>query len=309
MAAVDAATRLRQVLLMLPWLAARGPTPVADLAAKFGLEPDEVVALLERAACCGLPPYTPDQLVELIVADGMVEAHPGRHLTRPLRLSAAEGFAVAATARALLALPGAEQSGPLASAVQKLEAALGERSRLAVHLDSPPLLGQAVAAVESQEAIEIEYHSAAHDRTTVRVVEPHRVHAREGHWYLDGFCHLAGGIRHFRLDRVRAIKPTGRYIEAPPDGLADPAAPAPGPDSTTVELDVPGSAEWVAETYPVYSAVPTADGRLRISLAVSGRAWLERLMLRVGPSGRILSPPELAGVGTEAAQRVLALYR
>lgn len=142
----------------------------------------------------------------------------------------------------------------------------------------------------------------------MREIEPHVVYAREGHWYLDAYCHLAGGIRHFRLDRVRAVKPTGRHAE-PPGSPPDPTSLVPGPDSTTVELDLPASATWVADAYPVYSVETTADGRLRLSLPVSGRAWLERLMLRVGPSGRIVSPPELADVGAQAAERILALYR
>ncbi len=309
MPGVDAATRLRQILLMLPWLAGRGQTPVAELSAKFGLQPDEVVALLERAACCGLPPYTPDRLVDIIVADGMVEVCPGPHLSRPLRLSAAEGFAVAATARALLSIPGADESGPLATAAEKLEAALGERSRLAVNLDSPSLLARALAAAEKRETIEVEYHSAAHDETTVREIDPHLVYAREGHWYLDAYCHMARGVRHFRLDRVRAIRPTGRNCSGERTAASDPEAPVPGPDSTTVRLDVPASACWIADTYPVYSVEVGGEGRLEISLPVSGRAWLERLMLRVGPGGRVLSPAELVGAPAKAAHRILALYR
>ena len=40
-------------------------------------------------------------------------------------------------------------------------------------------------------------------------------------------------------------------------------------------------------------------------LAVSERAWLERLLLDLGPAARVVGPPELQTVGAEAADRLL----
>ena len=58
------------------------------------------------AACCGVPPYTPDQLMEIVVTDTTVSTRVGTALARPRRLSPSEGFALAASARALLAVAG-----------------------------------------------------------------------------------------------------------------------------------------------------------------------------------------------------------
>jgi len=123
----EAGDRLRRLLAMLPWLAERGRVPIKEVADRFDMRPNEVVAELELAACCGLPPYTPDQLIELVVTDDYVEANLGGRLSRPLRFSPAEGFTVAASARAILAVPGADPDGALARALAKLEAALGQR--------------------------------------------------------------------------------------------------------------------------------------------------------------------------------------
>ena len=49
-----------------------------------------------------------------------------------------------------------------------------------------------------------------------------------------------------------------------------------------------------------------------VTLAVAGRSWLERLVLRIGPEARVVSiDPELgdADVVASAAERVLARYR
>ena len=60
----------------------------------------------------------------------------------------------------------------------------------------------------------------------------------------------AGEVRRFRVDRLVALERTGERfdpaVEPPPA-----AAYQPGPDGRRVVLDLPASAHWVAEAYPV----------------------------------------------------------
>ena len=49
--------RLRRLLLMLPWLMERGEVAIAEMAAHFSLSESELVADIELAAMCGLPPF------------------------------------------------------------------------------------------------------------------------------------------------------------------------------------------------------------------------------------------------------------
>ncbi|MGH9058532.1 MAG: helix-turn-helix transcriptional regulator, partial [Acidimicrobiales bacterium] len=253
----EAGDRLRRLLAMLPWLAARGGAPTGEVAERFGLSEPEVVGLLEMAACCGLPPYTPDQLMELIVSEGWVTANLGRHLARPQRLTPAEGFALAASARAILSVPGADPEGALARAVDKLDAVLG--TRLSVSLDDPPLLGPVREATAKGEVLELAYYAESRDEMTSRQVVPAAVFAREGHWYLDGWCRLAGGRRLFRVDRIRSVGTTGELVArgssvAGGDRAAGadrvPAAFVPGPETRPVTLVLPPEGRWVAESYP-----------------------------------------------------------
>src|SRR5581483_8569468 len=120
---------------MIGWLARRDGASISELADRFAMEEADVVAELELAACCGLPPYTPDQLMELVVEGDRVEANLGAEMARTRRLSAAEGFTLAAAARAILAVPGADPQGALARALAKLESALGTREQVSVQLD------------------------------------------------------------------------------------------------------------------------------------------------------------------------------
>lgn len=317
-AKTDIGGRLRQLLAVLAWLAPRGGAPTSEVAERFGLSDGQVVELLELAACCGLPPYTPDQLMEVIVSDGWVSADVGRHLGRPRRLTPAEGFTLAASARAILAVPGADPDGALARALGKLESVLG--TNLAVELDEPALLAGVRRAVERQEALEIEYYSESRDELTRRRVDPWATFAQGGHWYLDGWCHLAQAQRRFRVDRVRSAWPPGdtgpgRHEPEPGGGEASaagtgvPEAFVPGPETRSITLVVAPRGRWVVESYPTEMVEELGDGHVRVVLAVGGLAWLERMLLRLGGDARVEGPAELADAGRQAAARLLARYR
>ena len=131
--------RLRRLLAMVGWLAQVGEAPIAELSRRFGMDEQELVAELELAACCGTPPYTPDTLMEIEVSEHAVRAFLPAEYARPRRLTPAEGFAVAASARMLLAVPGSDDDA-LGRALTKLESALGAREVVGLDVDSPPRL-------------------------------------------------------------------------------------------------------------------------------------------------------------------------
>jgi proteasome accessory factor C len=308
---LDAGHRLRRLLAVLGWLARRGRAPVAELATRFGISPQELIADLELAACCGLPPYTPDQLMEIVVDEEEVVANLGPELARPRRLSAAEGFALAAAARAIGAVPGADPDGALARALAKLEAALGHRGRLQVDLDDPVHLAVVQDAVRHRRQLDVDYLSASRDEVSSRVVDPGSLVVREGHWYLDAWCHRAEGVRRFRVDRIISARLTGSPVcHAVEDRGDEPTAASfvPGPSSTVVRMVVDAAGAWICETVPLITAEPTTGGSQEVTLAVSSEVWFGRLLLRLGPHARVLDPPELADAGARAAASVLLRY-
>ncbi len=311
-----ASARLGRLLAIVSRLAEVGEAPIGELAARFDMSPEEVVRELELAACCGIPPYTPDTLLEIVVSDESVQAFLPKELARPRRLTPAEGLALAASARTILAVPGADRDGALARALQKLESVLGDHRRLVIEIDAPPLLDDVRTLVSAKEQAEIVYHSASTDETTERVVEPLDVVSLDGHWYLDALCHKAGGVRRFRVDRIREVRPLGVPVAVrtgwgnapgspggPAVGFGDEAF-VPGPSSQTATIELEADAGWVADTVPVLARRDAGPVTV-VTLAVGGRAWLERVLLQAGPRARVVSPPALVGVGPEAASRLL----
>jgi proteasome accessory factor C len=318
-------------------LAQVGEAPIDQVAARFDLTPGALVTELEMAACCGVPPYTPDQLMEIVVTDTTVSTRVGTALARPRRLSPSEGFALATSARALLAVSGSDESGALSRALAKLDRALGGQG-IEVELDAPVLLPMVRQAAVSGTRLAISYYSASTDRVTDRQIAPVRVFASQGHWYVDAGCSTAGDLRRFRVDRIRAAEPVrgdgdgagdaddagdadgrGRTDGAGDgDGAGDPQADAgsrgfdpfvPGPDSRRVRISLDPAMAWLVESIPSTGPLEPVDGRVELEFFVGGDAWLERLLLRLGPDARVVDPPEYRSLAAEAASRILARYR
>src|SRR5690606_15193044 len=70
-----AADRVRRVLAIVPWIVANNGVPLAEVAARFGISERELTSDLEVVWMVGLPPYTPDSLVEVVIEDGRVWIH------------------------------------------------------------------------------------------------------------------------------------------------------------------------------------------------------------------------------------------
>jgi predicted DNA-binding transcriptional regulator YafY len=301
--------RLRRLLAVVGWLAQVGEAPIADVARRFSMEEDELIRELELAACCGVPPYTPDTLMEIEVSETSVRAFLPPEFARPRRLTPAEGFAVAASARLIMAVPGPDD-GALRRALSKLDAALGSREAIGVDVDAPQSLAAVRQACDAGQAVEIDYHSASRDESTTRVVEPVQVITMDGHWYLDAFCHRAGDVRRFRVDRIGAVRPQG----APGASTPYPVRAAddsflPGPGAVEVQLHLGEGAQWVPESVPVRAVTHSATGAVTdVVLDVAGMAWFERLLLQLGPQAYVVRPAELTDLAARAAAKVLKVY-
>ncbi len=298
------------MLALVPYVLAHPGVTITELADRFEVSEGELERDLELLPLCGLPPYTADRLIDVWVVDGAVEIRLAEYFERPLRLTPAEGLALLAAGRGLLSVPGSDTHGPLATALGKLEDALDARGRLAVDVGGSDHLEELQAAAAASEQVEIDYYSFARDEMTTRVVDPWRVFHAFGAWYLAAWCHRASAERLFRVDRVRSVRSTGRHFDAADRGADMPdLVYRPRPEDLRVTLRLAPSADWVVESYPHEAAEQLDDGSWQVVLAVSEPAWLERLLLSLGPDATVAGPEEAADIAPDAAARILTRYR
>jgi proteasome accessory factor C len=303
-----AGPEIQRILALVPWIVAHPGAPKAEIAQRFGIPVEQLEADLELVLMIGVPPYSPGDYLDVFEDDeGRVTIQLADYFRRPLRLTPAEGLALLAAGRALLAVPGSDPQGPLATALDKLEHAL-ELPGLVVDVGEPAQLAPIRDAVGSHERVEIEYWSAGRDEVTTRRIDPEVVFFATGAWYVGAYCHRARDERMFRVDRIRSVKATGERFEPGATGFETGEVYSPRSSDLRVTLHLAPAAAWVAEAYPTESVTERGDGSLEIVLAVSERAWLERLLVRLGRDARVVAPPELRSLGAETAARILERY-
>jgi proteasome accessory factor C len=304
-----AGPEIQRILALVPWIVAHPGSPKHEIAARFGITVDQLDDDLALVLMIGVPPYSPGDYLDVEDdEDGNVTIRLAEYFRRPLRLTPAEGLALLAAGRALLAVPGSDPDGPLATALTKLEDAL-DLPGLVVDVGEPGQLEAIRDAVAHHRRVEIEYWSAGRDELTTRRIDPEVVFFATGEWYVGAYCHRAQDERMFRVDRIRSVAPTTETFEPGATGFATGDVYTPRAGDTRVTLELTPAAAWVAEAYPTEAVTERADGSLEIVLAVSEPAWLERVLLRLGPDARAVAPPEFATLAADAARRILRRYR
>jgi proteasome accessory factor C len=309
----SAGDRLRRLLALLPWLADHPGSTVTEISERFGISPTQLLDDLNVVWMVGIPPYTPDQLIDLEIEDDRVTVNLGSYFRRPLRLTPDQALALVAAGQSLVSVPGTDPEGPLARGLAKLADALqlDPGQAMAVHLGdaATATLERLRTAIRDGRQVRIDYYSFGRDERSERDVDPHRVWAEGGSWYLAGHCHKAEGSRVFRLDRMAEVQVLDEEATTRPStatGVFNPNAEDP-----TVVLDLDPEAGWVLDYYPHGPAEAREDGHVEVELPVASTRWLEQLLVRLGPLAEVTDVrgdvPEDSG--GHAARRVLARYQ
>ncbi|KAB8195237.1 WYL domain-containing protein [Nonomuraea phyllanthi] len=313
------ADRLPRLLALVPYLMSHPGAQVGEVAAVFGLSEKQLIDDLQLVWMCGLPGHTPGDLIDVSWDGGEILIDNAETIARPLRLGIDEASALLVALRMLAATPElAEVRGDALSRVTaKLERAAGEGAatvsgRLAVDVDAAPdALPRVREGLTRGRRLSLRYYVPGRDQVTPREVDPMRVVVVDGRTYLEGWCYRAEAMRLFRLDRMLGVEVLD--VPADPPEEAEPIDVTggvfrPSPTDELVELELSAAGRWVAEYYPCEQVTELGEGRLRVSLRARDEDWIVKLALRLGDTGRIVSPPEMAETVRREAERALALY-
>lgn len=310
---ITASARLQRLLAILQWAASQPDGAAVDeLCARFRLTPAALVKELDLASMVGADSeHYDDMPFEVFVEDGRVYVRLFS-FRRPLRLSPAEGLALVAAADVLVDDDSADS--PLARALAKLADLLGIEPGQAVEVDLDPEggdLGRTLRqAIADRRQVRFTYWTYGRDAVGERTVDPWQLFDQGGSWYLTARDRVARAERRFRLDRMEDLEVLDAPATPPPATLVPALSVTSG--SPQVVLDLAPRAGWVADAHPVVASEAGPDGRRRVTLAVAGSPWLERLLLQLGPDATVVEiDAELgdASIAAAAAARVLARYR
>lgn len=315
--AAKASARLERLLLVVPYVVAHPGTPLEDLSRLFGLSRRELVDDLNLLFVTGLPPYGPGDLIDVEVdEEGRVWIAMAEYFSRPVRLTRAEALALYLRGTAMVGAPGLEEAPALASALEKIESAMGPETlgELAgrVEVGTDRQVGGALAtirrAVEARERVDVDYYSAGRGELTSRRIDPEHLFSEQGNWYVVAWDGQSNAERLFRVDRMRSAVPTGETFE--PRGLSGQgrALYSRSEQDVPVRLLLGPGARWVAEYYDVEGKRERDEGWLEVTLPAKELAWVAKLVLRLGGEARVQDPPELVELVRRTASATLERY-
>ncbi|HKA86514.1 MAG TPA: WYL domain-containing protein [Haliangiales bacterium] len=305
----DLATRLRRLLFLVPYVARNHDGVKLDqLAKELDVDKSALLADLDLLTQVGPPTGDPHEFLLVSVEAGKVYVDLPQKLTRPLRLTAAEGCSLLLGLRALRRSGIAPYDEALASAEQKLLRALGAEAGAAMQLAEGTVvaepdqkvaqhLRQLLTAARERRVVKIEYAAASSGAASRRGIEPYGLVHHGGSWYVVARCRMRGDTRTFRVGRIVRLEPSAERFDAPRDfdleAYRRERLFVPGADAVTVRVRLDAlAAARVGAAWPAGEVKKLADGGAEIAIECEGLEWVVGWTLGFGPHAEILAPPD-----------------
>jgi len=200
--------RTSRLLNLVPYLVSHQGIELEALSKQFAITEEQLLEDLNTLWMCGLPGYTPLELMDLAFDSGFVTIRNADELQNPRALNNEE---VVVLLMGLDYLRGqlVEGNNDITATIDKLVTKLAAtlkgtlRNNLSAQVSvSAKIRDTILSAIQSQSTVVIEYHSPAQDEVSQRLVHPVDIFSAENHEYIEAFCELSQDYRTFRFDRI-----------------------------------------------------------------------------------------------------------
>ena len=197
-----------RLLDLVPFITTHQGISIKDLAKEFAITSEELLDDLNTLWMCGLPGYTPLELIDLSFESGYVSIRNAEILQK-VRLLTKEELVVIAIGLDFLkeSLPKDREDlvRAITSLQTKIKSLIGDIAQVTPTVDSAHR-AVILRALKERKNLEIEYHSLIRDQISTRVVTPLELGEDKGIEVLLAYCSTASGFRTFRLDNVKQAK-------------------------------------------------------------------------------------------------------
>lgn len=207
-----AASRAIRLLDLVPFLVSHPGISVAALAKEFEISKEEILKDLNLLFMCGLPGYTPLELIDISFDDEVVVVRDPQNLQSPRNLTESESLALRIALSALL--ESTPRSNPMHDKIEqlarKIAGAFGSEipsGAIDFTTDHESRVLRTVEnAIKERADLEIEYLNKAKDEFTQRRITPMFITAYPNRKILSGYCHVARAERSFVLSQINSAR-------------------------------------------------------------------------------------------------------
>ena len=293
--------RTARLLDLVPYINTHQGIALKDLAAVFEVSYAQMVNDLTTLWMCGLPGYTPLELMDLDFESGYVNISNAPTLAKPRSVTFDEGVALILGLDLLRASIPTDRSD-LLEKIDSLSARLSSIINLNSTFSVIAPINQGVSAaideaLASRSSLEIEYHSMYRDEITQRTIFPIEIIQVEGQQYLSSYCYSATDFRQFKLDRIQKAIVTQESKTIPED--------ATDTQRINSRLKVLKPTREIAERFSRQDLKAGSE----FDFQTYSQQWLERSILSSGDGVALLTPPEIRASIAQMAQSMLDRYK
>ncbi|MFM7623510.1 MAG: WYL domain-containing protein [Actinomycetota bacterium] len=297
--AETAAARALRLIDLVPYLVSNPGISVKETATKFGVSVAELLKDLDLLFVCGLPGYTPLELIDLSVEDGVISIRDPQNLEAPRRFSESEALVMRVALSALEDLLPAtkkESVRKLREKLSKLYSAEIPKDALFYQGDpSKEKMRKIEASIKTGKKLKITYLNPLRGERTNRAISVIRVKAEPKRTLIDAWCDASNGVRTFNLGQIEELEVTKDPIEVQENLKSD--------ELLVAKLKADSSSYFVAENQAQLRKV--SEG---YEIEIFQPEWLVRKVLAEGGSAQLVEPNELSLRVKDLARKALALY-
>jgi proteasome accessory factor C len=203
----NAAERALRLLDLVPFILDHQGISIKQLATEFNVSKEEIIKDLNLLFVCGLPGYTPLELIDISFEDELVYLRDPQNLSEPRTLTISEMIVTRIALSALHELVSDPEKRAEIQALQRKFSALFEsalpENAIHVEIDKEQRTQKIVQhAIESGRNLSIEYLNLTKDEVSSREITPIELVKSDQGMTLNAFCHRVGAVRSFKIAQI-----------------------------------------------------------------------------------------------------------
>ena len=298
----SAVNRAARALDLIPYILENPGIELDSLAEKFGITQKQVLSDLEIIFLCGLPGYTPYELIDLTFEDGIVTVIDPQVLDKPRVFTQSEAIVLNLGLSIMKAALRDKMTLERIETLQsKLQSKFKSISDVSIAMGNPPnFYEMIIQSIRDKSIVEIVYHSVSKDAISKKILAPKNVYVSAGNYYMSAIDLKLSQERNYRLDAItECVISSGVYELA--DLIDD------SPEEFNFKI-VTGSLFLIEKYSTLFKSVERIKGEYVASGRISNSEWLQRLVISNAPDLRLVEPANLAALIKERVESAIKLY-
>lgn len=319
-------SNVQDLMSLASFLVSNPGITVGDAAKATGRDTKTVLNDCDKLQMCGVPPYTPSDLIRIDIdgydEDACITISSADYLANPIAFSPQETLALDWVLQHYRAGADRETQVHIDTLMQTLEESLHGRAKEVLSKRGKAfvvpkqtarqreLIAELVSAVEDHVVVELEYYSAHLGQLSNRKIHPYGVFEIGAHFYLFAYCCMVEDTRHFRIDRIRTATILDKdFPESPPKsrklGRMESLFKGKPKDQMMIRVDATIASDICEEwgSSPGAKVGWQADGSALLTLPLYNTNWAIGFLMGLGEQACIEAPGWLRNELIETIER------